>query len=237
MWCVFCSSCLNQPFAWKWLPLPELGPPTYSNLAGFCSESIIQKQERWCISGVGQRATCTTWGRVKFPEHLPPASHSMWGCSRLIGGERWSWSNMVLIAVDGMALSLPSHSYFSIVEKRHWGLWNICWDHHAFSAPVSWILLLSGVCKYSLLCRETVGSGCPCLLAPKSLYRCLSVWEMSICCMAFLGARRKIFYLAFLVSCCQIVTRHSTLWSRLLTTSRAGAGRLTLSQMKRDFFP
>lgn len=67
-------------------------------------------------------------------------------------------------------------------------------------------------------------------------FSCISVWEMSICCMAFLGARRKIFYLAFLVSCCQIMTRHSTLWSRLLTTSRAGAGRLTLSQMERDFF-
>lgn len=55
MWCVFCSSCLTQSFAWKWLKVPELGPLTYSNLAGFCSESIIQSQDRWCISGFEQR--------------------------------------------------------------------------------------------------------------------------------------------------------------------------------------
>lgn len=51
-------------FTWKWLPLPELRLSAYANLAGFSTEALVQKRDRWwwCFSGLGQKAVCTAWG-------------------------------------------------------------------------------------------------------------------------------------------------------------------------------
>lgn len=237
----FCSSYFTQPFAWQWLALSELGPPAYSNLAGFCSESVIQRQDRRCIWGVEQSHLYS----IKERE-VPRAPSSC--LSQYLGLQQidWRWEVKlitVLTAVDGMAWHYPCLPTCTSVLWRKYTKACETYAEITMLCQLQW----AGSCCLVRSVNTLYCAGklwglavfvCLLLSLCTGGFSCVSVWKkMSICCMAFLGARRKIFNLAFLVSCCKIVTRHSTLWSRLLTTSRAGAGRLTLSQMERDVFP